>query len=144
MSKNGERSSLLCIAGLAVSVLSPVLCIAGVLLAVLFEESIGEVFVYIFILPSLFLPLPGLVLSIIGVNNAKKKKKKGLSSGVAGILISAINILIIIIGFFALNNYLRKAKTTPPDYTIVQHSSSIEETDEEIDRVIAKYIESTF
>ena len=137
MSKNVERLSLLCIAGLIVSILGPVLFFCG-LIFLIYNNSVGKVFVYI----SIVLPILALILSIIGVKNAKNEKR-GVVAGVTGILISAMEILIIFIGVVGIVKFISRAKTTPPDYTIMPHSSIAEDANEELESAMSTFFSST-
>jgi len=118
---NGKRS-LLCIAGLLVSIIAPVMYFAARILAVAYNNY--TFCVQFTAVLALIMPLGGLVLSITGVVFAKKYDLQGVKSGIAGIIISSVEFLSIILLFVFVGTYLSKAHTTPPDYTIAPHYDS--------------------
>jgi hypothetical protein len=91
------------------------------------------------------LPVLGLILSIAGLNSAKRKGKRGSVAGVTGIVLSALEIFLLVFCFVFLDNYLKKATTTPPDYTIQPHNSNVEAVESIFDsyNILADNTEST-
>lgn len=129
MNENGQKLSKLCVVGLMLPILSAVLFWAGIIYGNLMElnSRLMDINIfYVFIFPSFVLPVPGLILSIAGVNGAKRKGKRGAGAGIAGIVLSALEIVLVILCVTLVDNYLKKAYTTPPDYTIQPHNSNVE------------------
>lgn len=145
MNENGQKLSKLCIAGLILSILSAVLFWGGNILSYIVDRDVTSLVTYVFIIPSFVLPVLGLILSIAGVNGAKRKGKKGAAAGVTGIVLSALEIFLLVFCFVFLNNYLKKATTTPPDYTIQPHNSNVEAVESVFDsyNILADNTEST-
>ena len=74
---------------------------------------------YVLFFLAIIFPVAGLVLSIAGVIDTQRSGKKGYGIGLAGIIISSIEIIIIVFLIAAwvwINN-------TPqlPDYTVIEH-----------------------
>lgn len=116
---SNEKRSLLPVAGLIISLIAPVLCFAAFFSASYYNNgSFGVLFVFILFL---IMPWVGLALSIAGVAIAKKHDLRGVNSGIVGIVISATEVLLIIL--FVVP-YLSTVHTTPPDYTIIPHYDS--------------------
>lgn len=105
MTEQKRKISKLCLAGFLLSVLTPVLL---VLTFVLSRTWYGLFDVYAVYAAILFLPLIGLILSIIGLVTAIVKRRKGKGFGIAGIVLpnlyaAAIIILVILFVVFAIN-----------------------------------------
>lgn len=121
MDRKNNGISGLSIAGLIISILPVLVFLCFRLLFVLCEGYIVSIY-YLLVL-SLFLPFIALALSIAGVIIAKRKGKTGLVPGVAGIIISAVEILIITCLGIILFNIFRDYSFVPPE-TIPMHSSA--------------------
>ena len=120
MNKTDGKRSLLCVAGLFVSIIAPVmLFVARILGAAYNNYTFGVQFAIVL---ALIMPLGGLALSIAGVVIARKHDLRGVNSGIVGILISGVEVLLIILLVIFMANYLSQAHTTPPDYTIARHN----------------------
>lgn len=92
---SNEKRSLLPVAGLIISLIAPVLCFAAFFSASYYNNgSFGVLFVFILFL---IMPWAGLALSIAGVAIAKKHDLRGVNSGIVGIVISATEVLLIIL-----------------------------------------------
>lgn len=145
MNENGQKISKLCVVGLILSILSAVLFWGGNILSYIVDRDVTSLVTYVFIIPSFVLPVPGLILSIAGLNSAKRKGKRGSAAGVTGIVLSALEIFLLVFCFVFLNNYLKKANTTPPDYTIQPHNSDVESVESILDsyNILADNTEST-
>jgi hypothetical protein len=120
MNKTDGKRSLLCVAGLFVSIIAPVmLFVARILGAAYNNYTFGVQFAIVL---ALIMPLGGLALSIAGVVIARKHDLRGVNSGIVGIIISGVEVLLIILLVIFMANYLSQAHTTPPDYTIARHN----------------------
>lgn len=123
MSKDGRKTSFLCIAGLVVAILSLAILIFPFVLKLFLDvhKIPDEVFLIRRIL-LLILPFPALLLSVAGFKTCQKQNSRGRRAAVAGIIIASFEISIIILWFAVVSPYLSKANTTPPDYTIRMHT----------------------
>lgn len=93
---------------------------------------------YVLFFLTIIFPIAGLVLSIAGVIDTQRSGKKGYGIGLAGIIISSIEIIIIVFLIAAwawINN-------TPqlPDYTVIEHEhyyneKSQQELEEELEKM---------
>ncbi len=77
------------------------------------------------LISAFFIPLVGLICSIVGISQASKRNEKGKSLAIAGIIVSILNgifqFVILIIIFVALANpsvTLDTFSNTNPNYTI--------------------------
>ena len=95
MNENGQKISKLCVAGLILSILSAVLFWGGNILSYIVDRDVTSLVTYVFIIPSFVLPVLGLILSIAGLNSAKRKGKRGSAAGVTGIVLSALEIFLL-------------------------------------------------
>ena len=96
MSNNERKTSKLAIAGLIVSVAIPGLFFLCVLaFESLYKQLNGALEILILLL--IILPFLALPLSIAGVVISKKRNRKGLIPGTVGIILSAVEIIIVII-----------------------------------------------
>ena len=126
MNENGQKISKLCVVGLILPILSAVLFWGGNILSYIIDPNVTSFFIYVFVFPSFVLPFIGLVFSILGVYAVKKNNKGGARSGVAGIIISVLEIVLLVIILFIATGKMAKAKTTPPEYTMIMHTSNTE------------------
>lgn len=143
MNENGQKLSKLCVVGLILPILSAVLFWCGITIGYVIELNNGAIFLYIFIFPSFVLPVLGLIFSIAGVNDAKRKEKRGAGAGVAGIVLSSLEISLVIFCLTFVNNYLKKVTTTPPDYTLPTHDSIVETIDPDVLNLLTDNTNST-
>ena len=67
-------------------------------------------------------PFAALILSVAGSVIARKRQKRLIGCAICYI-ISVLEVLFAL----CVPTYLQKAKTTPPDYTIVPHTLSSEQ-----------------
>ena len=115
MSNNERKTSKLAIAGLIVSAAIPGLFFLCVLaFESLYKQLIGALEILILLL--IILPFLALPLSIAGVVISKKRNRKGLIPGTVGIILSAVEIIIVIItiiGYFRYVNATRSYHTRP-------------------------------
>lgn len=115
MSNNERKTSKLAIAGLIVSVAIPGLFFLCVLaFESLYKQLNGALEILILLL--IILPFLALPLSIAGVVISKKRNRKGLIPGTVGIILSAVEIIIVIItiiGYFRYVNATRSYHTRP-------------------------------
>ena len=108
MSKDNKKLSKLSIAGLVIAVLTPaILCLNFPLASsdIIRSYSTRQLINIICDWLAIILPVLALHLSIAGVKDAKKPEKKGVIPGVAGVVISALEIAayVIFVVFYTLN-----------------------------------------
>lgn len=100
MNNNDRKTSKLAIAGLIVAVSMPSLFFLCVLVfESLYKQLNGALEIFMLLL--LLLPFIALPLSIAGVVVSKKKHRKGLIPGVAGLILSVIEIILMVVIFSA-------------------------------------------
>ena len=127
-----RKTNLLCILGLILS-LSPIILFT--VIRVIYANrnySLHYALFGPFCLFELILAFAGLVLSIAGAVSASKNGVKIPKSGVTGIIISSFGVVLVALLIW-FGNYLSKAYTTPPDYSIKPHNSNIESIRKEIE-----------
>ena len=100
MSEQKKQLSKLCLAGFILSVLAPILLI----LTLNFRRRLDSGLYGILCIVIVLMPIAGLVLSIVGVVTASKKRRKGKGLGIAGIVLPNVYIVITILmwGIFGL------------------------------------------
>ena len=96
MSNNNRKTSKLSIAGLILAVAVPSMFFLCVLVFESFYEKLSGALI-IFMLLLLLLPFLALPLSIAGVVISKNKDRKGIVPGVAGLILSVIEIIFFIV-----------------------------------------------
>ena len=124
MSNNERKTSKLAIAGLIVSVAIPGLFF----LCVLALESLCKLLngaLKILILLLIILPFLALPLSIAGVVISKKRNRKGLIPGTVGIILSAVEILIVIITIIGYFRYVNATRTYHTQVSIPPHTGTV-------------------
>ena len=100
MSEQKRQLSKLCLAGFILSVLAPIL----LLLILNFGWRLGGTLRDNLSIVIIIMPIAGLVLSIVGVVTASKKRRKGKGLGIAGIVLPNVYIAIALVmwGIFGL------------------------------------------
>ena len=83
-------------------------------------------------------PFAALILSVAGSVIARKRQKRLIGCAIC-FIISLLEVLFAL----CVPTYLQKAKTTPPDYTIVPHTLSSQEK-ESINEIINGTLKGKF
>lgn len=94
MTEQKKKMSKLCLAGFLMSVLMPVLLVLNFALSRMLYGLYDEYVVYAVIL---FMPLIGLILSIVGLITAIVKRRKGKGFGIAGIVVPNLYAAAVVI-----------------------------------------------
>ena len=113
MNNNDRKTSKLAIAGLVVSVAIPSCFFLCVLVFESFYKQLNGVLEVILLMLLIF-PFVALPLSIAGVVVSKKKDMKGLIPGIVGLILSAIEAILVIISIVTYFSIEVKA----PDHTL--------------------------
>jgi hypothetical protein len=113
MSKDDRKTSKLAIAGLIAAVAIPSLFFLCVLVFESLYKQLNGV-LEVILLMLLILPFAALPLSIAGVVVSKKEDMKGLIPGIVGLILSAIEAILVIISIVAYFSIEVKA----PDHTL--------------------------
>ena len=94
-----KKLSKLSVVGLALAVLTPaILCLNFPLTSLsVFHYSEIQLIDFITNCLAIVLPVLALHISMMGVKDSKKKEKRGIIPGVAGVVISALEIAIFVV-----------------------------------------------
>lgn len=90
MDISGRQKNKLSLAGLILSVIP-------IALLVIYIISKNEMVLYTFLICGALLPVPGLILSIIGMFSARKNGTDGAGIGFVGTIISSIEFLSVVV-----------------------------------------------
>ena len=115
MSADKKRLSLYSLLGLIASIQAVHSYVAWLIL----NDAFFLFDFYVLIFLTIIFPVAGLVLSIAGVIDTQRSGKKGYGIGLAGIVISSVEIIIIVFLIAAwawIDN-----STQLPDYTVIEH-----------------------
>lgn len=123
MSNNERKTSKLAIAGLIVSVIIPGLFFLCVLVFESFYKQLNGA-LEIFLLLLIVLPFIALPLSIAGVVISKKKDRKGLILGTVGIILSAVEVILVIITIVAYFGYVKVNSHDHTHYSMPPHTGT--------------------
>ena len=123
MSNNERKTSKLAIAGLIVSVIIPGLFFLCVLVFESFYKQLNGA-LEIFLLLLIVLPFIALPLSIVGVVISKKKDRKGLILGTVGIILSAVEVILVIITIVAYFGYVKVNSHDHTHYSMPPHTGT--------------------
>lgn len=158
-----NKFSKLCVTGFSISVLAWVSILIFFLYYKLdvfgYESGILAIVAEASLVLGFICPIAGLVVSIIGVVKAPKKRLKGLPFGIIGIVLSAISIVLVILGGLWLMFWLTfilvlagitssgSSESTGPRYDVPETESpwttvetEIEDTLTEDDELDSHYI----
>ena len=124
MSNNERKTSKLAIAGLIVSVIIPGLFFLCVLVFESFYKQLNGA-LEIFLLLLIVLPFIALPLSISGVVISKKKDRKGLKLGTIGIILSAVEVILVIITIVAYFGYVKVNSHDHTHDSIPPHTGTV-------------------
>ena len=123
MSNNERKTSKLAIAGLIVSAAIPGLFFLCVLaFESLYKQLNGALEILMLLL--IILPFIALPLSIAGVVISKKRNRKGLIPGTVGIILSAVEIIIVIITIIGYFGYVKVNSHDHTHYSMPPHTGT--------------------
>ena len=123
MSNNERKTSKLAIAGLIVSAAIPGLFFLCVLaFESLYKQLNGALEILMLLL--IILPFLALLLSIAGVVISKKRNRKGLIPGTVGIILSAVEIIIVIIAIIGYFRYVNATRTYHTQASMPPHTGT--------------------
>ena len=94
MPEQKKKLSMLCLTGFLLVILSPILYI---LISTVFEEFLNFTVIVVLFVIAVLMVLAGLVLSIAGLATSRKGNKKGKGFGIAGIILTGVYAVIILI-----------------------------------------------
>lgn len=123
MNNSERKTSKLAIAGLIVSVIIPGLFFLCVLVFESFYKQLNGA-LEIFLLLLIVLPFIALPLSIAGVVISKKKDRKGLILGTVGIILSAVEVILVIITIVAYFGYVKVNSHDHTHYSMPPHTGT--------------------
>ena len=123
MSKDDRKTSKLAIAGLIAAVAMPSLFFLCVLVFESFYKQLNGA-LEIFLLLLIVLPFIALPLSIAGVVISKKKDRKGLILGTVGIILSAVEVILVIITIVAYFGYVKVNSHDHTHYSMPPHTGT--------------------
>ena len=123
MNNSERKTSKLAIAGLIVSVIIPDLFFLCVLVFESFYKQLNGA-LEIFLLLLIVLPFIALPLSIAGVVISKKKDRKGLILGTVGIILSAVEVILVIITIVAYFGYVKVNSHDHTHYSMPPHTGT--------------------